>query len=245
MVGTVTSMTTLRLQPFLIFGHRGASAHATENSLAAFRLAAEQGADGVELDVRRTADDALVVHHDPTIAGVGPIIDRTLEELRRAAPGLVTFPEAMAACDGLIVNIEIKNSPVDPDFDPDDTVADTVTRWVVENGWRDRVIISSFNPVTVDRVRALDDGCATGQLIDPGADAAGQLEIAHQRGHRALHPHFSSLTDAPQLVTTAQELGMWLLVWTVDAHRDIRALQEAGLTGVITNDPAGARAAIA
>ncbi|MCP4228506.1 MAG: glycerophosphodiester phosphodiesterase, partial [Actinomycetia bacterium] len=169
-------------------GHRGASAHAPENSAEAFRLAASQGADGVELDVRRTADGALVVHHDASIEEVGPIVDLTAKELQVKAPALATFAEAMAACEGLIVNIEIKNSPMDPDFDPDDRVAEDVARWVSDQGWADRVIISSFNPATVDRLRQLSAGFATGQLIDPGAEAAQQLILAHQRGHKALHP---------------------------------------------------------
>jgi len=227
-------MLTLPPDPFLIFGHRGASAHARENSVAAFRLAAAQGADGVELDVRRTADGELVVHHDTAIAGVGTIVDLTGSELRQQAPDLATFTEAMTACEGLIVNVEIKNSPMDPDFDPDDGVAAEVVEWIHDHGWADRVVISSFNPATADRVRQLSGRVATGQLVDPGADAAQQLLIAHQRGHRALHPHITSLTDTPELASA----------WTVDDPGAIRALRDAGVTGVITNDPAGAVAAI-
>ena len=237
-------MLTLPPDTFLIFGHRGAAAYAPENSRAAYELAAAQGADGVELDVRRTADGRLIVHHDSTIAGLGPIIEHTAAELRRNDPGLLSFAEAMAANRGLIVNVEIKNFTTDPDFDPDDTVAADVVSWVHENGWDDRVIISSFNHATVDRVRHLTGSVATGQLILPGADVAEQLLAAHLRGHQALHPHITSLTDATELASVAAGLGMWLLTWTVDDPEVIRALREHGITGVITNDPASAVAAL-
>jgi len=238
-------MLALPPNPFLILGHRGAAAHAPEHSVEAFRLAAAQGADGVELDVRRTADGGLVVHHDSVITGVGAIVDLTSAELGRRAPGLVSFPEAMAACEGFIVNIEIKNSPADPDFDPGESVAGAVVEWVNANGWADRVVVSSFNPATVDRVRALSAEVATGQLIMPGADAARQLVLAHQRGHQALHPHISSLAQPAGLATMADGLGMWVLAWTVDEPASIAALRDSGITGGITNDPAAARAALA
>jgi glycerophosphoryl diester phosphodiesterase len=238
-------MLTLPAEEFLVFGHRGASAHARENSVAAFELAAAQGAHGVELDVRRTADGALVVHHDAAVTGLGPIVEHTAAQLRHHQPTIATFDEAMAACAGLIVNVEIKNSPMDPDFDPDDAVAADVVDWLHEHNWTDRVVVSSFNPATADRVRQLSGSVTTGQLIDPGADAGQQLLAAHQRGHRALHPHITSLTDSPQLASIAGGLDMWLFAWTVDDPDEIRALRDAGITGVITNDPAGAVAAVA
>ncbi|MGI9648676.1 MAG: glycerophosphodiester phosphodiesterase [Acidimicrobiia bacterium] len=229
---------------FLILGHRGASAHAPENTISAFRLAAEQGADGVELDVRRTADGELVVHHDAFIAEGDAIIDHTLNELAGLAPAVVGFADAMAACEGLLVNIEIKNSPADPDFDAGELVAERVTEWVTTNGWADRVIVSSFNPATVDRVKALNHGLATGRLILPGVDAGRELVFAHQQGHQAIHPHLSSLAHPEALMELADGLGMWVVAWTVDDVAAIRSLRDAGLTGVITNDPAAARVAL-
>jgi len=238
-------MLRLPPDPFLVLGHRGASAAAPENSVEAFRLAAAQGADGVELDVRRTADGSLVVHHDAAVDDGDPIVGLTERELRRRVPSLVSFHEAMAACAGLIVNIEIKNSPAEPDFDSEESVAAAVVDWVQANGWTDRVVVSSFNPATVDRVRALSSEIATGQLTLPGADAARELVIAHQRGHQALHPHISSLGRPAELAAMARGLGMWVVAWTVDDPAQIMALHDAGITGVITNDPAGARAALA
>jgi glycerophosphoryl diester phosphodiesterase len=238
-------MLTLPPGRFLILGHRGASAHAIENTPAAFRRAAELGADGVELDVRRTADDELVVYHDPAVEGAGVIHGLTLRELRTAAPHVATLDEAMDACSGLIVNIEIKNSPNEPDFDPTDRVASAIVDWIAEHGWADRVLVSSFNPATVDRVRRLSANIATGQLTDPGADVTRQLTAAHHRGHQALHPHFSSLLQEPEeLVRIASGLGMWVLTWTINDPDTIRNLRNNGVTGAITDDPAVARGAI-
>ena len=104
----------------LVLGHRGASPAAPENTLDAFALARELGADGVELDVRRTADGVLVVHHDPD--------GRRLRAARRARRSPTsarrgraspTLDEALDACRGLLVNAEVKCLPWEPDADPD------------------------------------------------------------------------------------------------------------------------------
>ena len=87
-----------------------------------------------------------------------------LSRVRKRDGREVPFDEAMDACEGLIVNVEIKNSPMDPDFDPDDEVAADVISWLHEHGWAERVIVSSFNPATVDRARQLSGAVATGQV---------------------------------------------------------------------------------
>jgi glycerophosphoryl diester phosphodiesterase len=109
-----------------------------------------------ELDVRRTADDALVVHHDAEIAGLGPIVRLAA----RALPANVaSLADALDACDGMEVNIEVKNLPHEPDWDPEDRLAAAVASFVGERGWRDRVVVSSFNLPSIDAVRAADPGC--------------------------------------------------------------------------------------
>ena len=226
---------------FLILGHRGASAHAADNSREAFRIAAEHGADGVELDVRRTADDRLVVHHDPTIDDGTVIVKTRLADLRRRAPGLLTLAEAMEACAGMLVNVEIKNSPSDPDFDPTHRSAGMAVRWLVDHGWEDRVIVSSFNPATIDEVRSRSQDIATGQLLVPGSDVWAAVVSAHQRGHNAVHPHESQLTDPLPAITAAREHSMLVLVWTVNDPGFAGELRDAGATGIITDDPVAIR----
>ncbi|MFI5235523.1 MAG: glycerophosphodiester phosphodiesterase, partial [Gemmatimonadales bacterium] len=103
----------------VVLAHRGASGYAYENSLASFRLAREMGADGVELDIHATTDGALVVHHDPELAGLGVISAHTLAEVRRVAlPNGEPVPvleEVLAALGAFTIWVEVKTLP--PQFD--------------------------------------------------------------------------------------------------------------------------------
>src|SRR3954465_10689247 len=105
----------MRILQTRIFAHRGASARYTENTVSAFQGARDVGADWVELDVRRTLDGALAVHHDAHLADGRAIVDLAAAALPAEVPSLA---EALAACAPMGVNVEIKNWPVDVDFDP-------------------------------------------------------------------------------------------------------------------------------
>src|SRR4051794_17525468 len=136
----------------LVLGHRGASAVAPENTVSAFVRARELGADGVELDVRRTSDGVLVIHHDPAIRDVGlendgVIASMTFATLRDAAPDLATLEEAMNALRGLVVNVEVKCLPWEPDADADGSVM----RQTIEaiQGHDGMLIVSSFDLAAV------------------------------------------------------------------------------------------------
>src|SRR3989440_10064561 len=106
-----------------VLAHRGARRVAPENTVEAFVAAGALGADGVELDVHRTADGALVVHHDADARGVGVLAERTEAEIGAARPEIPTLEEALDACAGMLVNIEVKNLPGDADYDPGGGVA--------------------------------------------------------------------------------------------------------------------------
>src|SRR5471032_1443931 len=97
--------------PVMLLAHRGGRGPWRENTLEAFAGALRLGADGVELDVRRTSDGRLVVHHDAEITGVGAIHSLRASELPPWVPGL---DEALATCAGATVNVEVKNAPVEP-----------------------------------------------------------------------------------------------------------------------------------
>src|SRR5262249_46929620 len=141
----------------LVLGHRGASAARRENTLAAFAKAREFGADGVELDVRRTADGALVVHHDPEADGVGLIGAAKFETLHAARPDIPTLGDALEACAGMIVNVEIKCLPWEPDADTDRAVVHAVVELLRqnENVAVSALIVSSFDLGAVDEVRSV------------------------------------------------------------------------------------------
>src|ERR1700735_4626903 len=102
-----------------VFAHRGCTEGFTENTIDAFAEAKRLGADGVELDVRLTADGALAVHHDPVIDGVGRVAGLTVSQL---PPHVPLLPDALAVCEGLVVNVEIKNDPAERGHDPGEAV---------------------------------------------------------------------------------------------------------------------------
>ena len=225
-----------------MLGHRGASAVAPENTVAAFTRARELGADGVELDVRRSADGVLVVHHDPEIAGVGLIASKTHAELLAARPDIATLAEALEACRGLIVNAEVKCLPWEPDADTDGAVmAATVDAVRSHDGM---VVVSSFDLGAVDRARALDPDLATGWLTH-GQAVAAAAEVAVSHGHPWLNPdEYAALDAGVDGIQAAHRSGVLVSVWTVDDPEAARALAHAGVDIIITNVPDVVMAAV-
>jgi glycerophosphoryl diester phosphodiesterase len=222
----------------LVLGHRGASAHATDNSIEAFELAVAHGADGVELDVRFTADEVVVLHHDADIGEMGPLIHYSFAELRASHPEIPTLDESLAVLADLIVNVEIKNSPRDPDYDPEHRMADFVAHWAAEHDIRQRVIVTSFNAATVAAVRRADATITTGQLTPPGFDIVEGTSAIAVAGHQWIAPWVGDVTrDADDAVAAAHQAGLRLAVWTVDEPSDIAVLAAANVDAIISNDP--------
>jgi glycerophosphoryl diester phosphodiesterase len=215
-----------------VIAHRGASGAKPENTVEAFEEAARLGADMVELDVRRTADGALVVHHDAAIAGVGTIVELAKADLPASVP---TLAEALDGCAGMGVNIEIKNSPMDPDYDEGDAVAGAVAGLVLARRIQERVIVSSFNLATIDAVRAASSRVPTAFLTVPALDQQWAIDIAAERGHAAWHPHHVSVTA--ELVDAAHAVGLRVNTWTVDDPALMRELAAMGVDGIVTNFP--------
>ena len=219
----------------LVLGHRGASAAAPENTLAAFARAREMGADGVELDVRRTADDVLVVHHDPDAAGVGVIRTVTFADVRAARPDLPTLDEALDACRGLLVNTEVKCLPWEPDPDTDGAVVRATIEAIARAGTN--AVLSSFDLNAVDRARACAPGLETGWLTH-GQDVPAAARIAADHGHAWLNPDArAALGAGADGIAAAHEAGLRVSVWTVDDITDARTLAADGVDIVITNTP--------
>lgn len=229
----------------LVWGHRGASGYAPENTLPAFRMAAEMDADGVELDVQLTADGAIVVCHDEqvdrTSDGHGLIRDYTLSELKRmdfsygkSGYAGVTIPTLAEVLDllkptGLTVNIELKTGIF---FYPG--IEKKVLSLVQEKGWKDRVLYSSFNHETLRTIRRLDPEAKTGVLYADGLVDA--VPYGRMLGAGALHPALYNL-QYPGFLEACRESGMNIHVWTVNEEPDIRYCIRAGVQAVITNYP--------
>lgn len=217
-----------------ILAHRGASRACPENTLEAFRRAGEMGADAVELDVRRTADGALVVHHNPDLPD-GRII---AECLAADLPASVAhLGDALDACDGMWVNVEIKNDPDEPDFDPTDSIADDTMAQLIARGEPERWLISSFRIETVDRCRSIADAAGvpirTAWLT--GVVPSDVVEILTTKGHVALHPWVKLL--GRQVIDECHAAGIAVNTWTCDDPDRMRELIEWGIDGICTNVP--------
>lgn len=223
-----------------VIGHRGSSATHPENTIDAFVAAAEVGAHGVELDVRRSADDVLVVFHDAHLPSGEPLRSVPAEALPSSIP---TLAEALDACGDLWVNIEIKNLPDDPDYDAEHGVSVAVAALVGAYEIGDRVIVSSFNISSVDRIHTLDPTIPTGWLVWGGSDPMSLIQRAVAHGVSAIHPN-DVLVDE-QFVVRAHEAGLDVNVWTVDDVDRIVQLASFGVDGIITNAPRAALDALA
>jgi glycerophosphoryl diester phosphodiesterase len=220
-----------------IFGHRGASAHARENTIEAFTLARSQGADGVELDVRMTADGVLVVHHDPELEGAGPL---HLLERSQLPSWLPTLDDVLDAFATYALNVEIKSLPGEPAHDPAEPLAAAVADRLV--GWAGDLVVSSFNEAALDRVREVGPGVPTAQLTLPVWDQTEWVERAARRGCVAINPHHLSVNA--ELCAAAHDRGLAVHTWTVDDPERMVWLAGCGVDAVITNLPDVAIAAL-
>jgi glycerophosphoryl diester phosphodiesterase len=229
----------------LVLAHRGARRVAPENTIEAFERAVAVGADGVELDVRRTADGVAVVHHDPTTSDGALIAATPAAALRSAHPEIPTLAAALDACADRLVNVEIKNSPLEPGFDRDERPAEAVVALLEERSQRDRVIVSSFQLSTIDRVRSCSPSVPTG-LLTVTRVAAKLMDRLVDAGHHALHPGRQAMSRrrAEQVITHAHDRGLRVNVWTVNAPATLVRLRDAGVDGLITDVPDVALAAL-
>lgn len=214
-----------------ILAHRGASRAERENTVAAFTRARELGADAVELDVRLTADSLLVVHHDARLADTGrPITDTPFRLLPDYVPSL---DDALDACVGMWVNIEIKNDENEPDFDPTDHIAELVVHALDRRNEPDRWLISSFRLQTINRCRLVEPAINTAWLTTEVP--AGTAERVSGFGHKALHPYWEHVDEA--LIRECHDYGVEVNVWTCDDPEAMKRLASWGVDGICTNVP--------
>ena len=221
-----------------VIAHRGASQAAPENTVEAFRLARDLGADWVELDVRRTTDGVAVVHHDAHLADGRRIGHLHADELPGYVPSLA---EALEACEGMGVHLEIKNLPDDPDYDRENLVADAVAGLIAAYLGPERAIVSSFNVDAADAVRAVDPTI-------PAALICGIVQpaqaVARATAHTMVAVHaFDAMCDA-SFVRRAHDAGLAVNVWTINHADRMAELVAMGVDGLITDVPDIARAVI-
>jgi len=229
----------------LVWAHRGARTEAPENTLEAFSLAVEQGADGIELDVHMTADGEIVVAHDDTLErvsnGTGPIAAKTLAELKeldfskgfpRYSPARIpTLAEVfdLIKPTGLTINVEIKSG-----ITVYDGIEKKLVRLAEMCGMSDRILYSSFNHYSLMILREIDPKVRIGllyneALIDP------HLYAQHVRAD-AIHPYYPTLM-VPGSIEGCKKSGILIHPWTVNDRSAMRNLIDAGVDALITDVP--------
>lgn len=228
----------------LIIAHRGFSAVAPENTLAAFEAALLAGANALELDVRMTRDERLVVIHDATVDrttnGSGYVKDLTLAELRRLDAGswfsrkyagervpLLNEVLRLVAGKNVVLNIELKTQEVDY-HGIERKLLHVLQRW----GLLSNTIISSLNYLTLKRIRTINPRAKVGMLW-----TLPEVSWVHARllGAAAVHPHFLLVTR--ELVGQLHDSGLKVFPWTVDDPVIMARLVSWDVDGIITNRP--------
>jgi len=248
----------------LIFGHRGASMAAPENSMGAFALAISQGADGIECDVHLTADSQIVILHDDTVDattdGHGPIAALTLAEARQltlrprggaipaGAPAehIPTLAEVLErfGYGSTILNVEIKQMVTSD-------LAEATARVIGEHGAAQQVLLSSFDTKALAYLQRMHPDLRRALLVPPSVSAgvvagllhrSGWIAQAQRLGCVAIHPTWRLATAG--MIARAHALGMAVNVWTVDDEATARRLAVLPVDGIITNDPLRVRRAL-
>lgn len=234
-----------------IIAHRGASAYAPENTLAAFELAVRQKADAIELDAKLTVDGHVVVFHDQTLdrttGAQGRVIDSKLVDLRRLDAGshfdvayrgepIPTLSEVFDLVGRqTYFNVELTNYASVTDRLPE-KVAEIVKKY----NFAERVMFSSFNPLALIRIRRILPAVPVGlQAIHGRQGAWARSWIGTFMRYQSLNLALEDVDE--RLVKRTHRRGCRMLVYTVNQSEDMRRLFHLGVDGIFTDDPLNAR----
>jgi len=225
---------------FLRVGHRGARAHAADNTLTSFRQAARLRADLVELDVQRTADNQIAVVHDSWLRdGAGhllPIQQSTLAQLQSVDLGqgehVPTLTEVLDLCEQeqMGTYIEIKDGGVIP----------ALVEALLDRGWLDRGPIGSFRPDWIADVKALAPQATTSILFSsPSIDA---VQLARAAGATYVHPCWEryehpSTKLTPEWIARVRQANLGIVIWHEERPDEIAALRQLGVDAICSDAP--------
>lgn len=228
-----------------VWGHRGASAYAPENTMEAFIKAVEQKADGIETDVHMTKDGVLVLMHDEkldrTTDHQGFIQDYTYAQLQHVNANnhrpdfafchIPTLEELLelAAKEQIFLNIEIKTDNI-----LYEGIEEKVYDMVCAYGLKDQVMYSSFNHYSLMKLKAYAPEVRVGLLYMAGLYQP--WHYAKQLNAVALHPYYPCC-QLDDCIAQAHAHGILVHPWTVNDPRDMKRLQQEGVDAIITNDP--------
>ncbi len=229
----------------LVIAHRGASMYAPENTIAAFDLAVEMGADAVELDTMLTADGTPIVIHDQSLErttnGSGSVASKSIEEIQLLDAGstfdarfvgekVPTLEEVFAAVGTkILINVELKNYA-----SPFDRLPETVVALVMKKGLSDRVLLSSFNPIALIKAQRASEEIRRAALIGGGPKIVrGVIEVI--TNYFALHPEVSLVNQG--MIDKHHSAGNKVNAWTVNEESVMMKLLSMGVDGLITDTP--------
>ena len=235
----------------VIFAHRGASAYAPENTIAAFKLAVEQGADAIELDAKLSFDGQVVVIHDQTVdrttTGSGRIKDMAYSELRYLDAGshfdCAYVGESIPTLDEVFdnfghqtfINVELTNYA-----SPLDELPAKIAQIVKQRQINKSLLFSSFNPIPLIRIRRLLPDIPIALLALPGRNGAwARSWPGRLLKYQALHPEVNDVT--PAMMEQAHKHGYRIHVYTVNQVDVLHRLKEMQVDGIFTDDPLLAR----
>jgi glycerophosphoryl diester phosphodiesterase len=224
-----------------VWAHRGASALAPENTMAAFQRAVDDHADGLELDVRLDGDGHVVCFHDETLDRLcgRPGLFAALSAAERAAlrvqgEPLPLLADVLAAFD-CEVDVEIK---VEHAGRARALVAATA-RVIAAARQPDRVLVSSFDPIALVQMHHALPTMAIAYLFhDEQSLVARRGWLGNALGATLVHPQHTLCTEAT--VGAWHRAGMPVNAWTVDDPAELRRLADLGVDGVFANDPGAA-----
>jgi glycerophosphoryl diester phosphodiesterase len=215
----------------LKIGHRGAKAYEPENTLRSFKYAVDLGVDAVELDVRKTKDNQLVVIHnadvDKTTDGSGSVNELTLEEIKKLVTDkgeqIPTLGEVLDSVGKQVkVLVELKETGVE----------EKVLSLVREKGLKENVIITSFHEDALRKIRELDDDVATGLIY---VRHKNPIQAALNLKAEYLLPLYRFTHSAN--VTKAHENGLKVIVWTINNKEEVAEYKKKGVDGIASDRP--------
>lgn len=250
-----------------VIAHRGASSVAPENTLPAFRLAIEAGAEMIETDAHLTRDGMISLIHDDDLRRTTNC-NGSISTMRSSAlaacdagywfvppgerrhpfrglglkvPSMIDLLDLIesSGCD-VVLNIEIKRS-ID-EFAADRTIrlAQRLVDMISSRNMTNQVLLSSFDRDAIDHVKAIAPTIRTAYIFGPHGDIHTQIAYARARRHDAIHPHHAAIgngSSARRIVDVVHDAGLEINVWTVNEPQRMQEVASAGVDGIITDDP--------
>jgi glycerophosphoryl diester phosphodiesterase len=239
----------------LIIAHRGASAYAPENTIAAFELAIQQRADVIELDAKLTADEHVVVIHDVTVDrttnGTGFVHELTLSDLKQLDAShtfnskfrgetIPTLDEVFNKIGNrIMINIELSNYR-----SPFDSLPEKVDQVIKSHGLQDNLLVSSFNLISLRRFHQLKPSIPIGILVKRGllsnliGSDLGNILVSYQ----SYHPEKRLVNQ--ELVNKVHRYGRRIYPFTINSASEMKRLLSLQVDGIFTDDPITARLVI-